>query len=119
MSNLLDEMKMELTNILAEAAKILGGGTGGAVVGYWAQKQAAKSEAVKELQLLKLEYKDFAEFTRDELSKSRQERIDCQKENAKMREKINGLNLKVNDLTIAIHNAIGTPKDKRKGLNGD
>lgn len=108
---------MELTNILAEVGKILGGATGGTIVGFWAQKQAAKSEAVRELQMLKKEYKEFAEFTKKELQVSRQERIDCQEENAEMKATINGLNLKVNDLTIAIHNSIGTPKDKRKGLH--
>lgn len=108
---------MELTNLFAEAVKILGGGTGGAVVGYWAQKQAAKSEAVKDLQLLKTEYKEFAEFTKGELEASRKDREDCQKENAEMRDLIDKLKIKVNDLTMAIHNAIETPKDKRKGLN--
>lgn len=110
---------MDVSDVVTEIAKILGGGVGGTFVGFWAQKQAAKSEAVKELQMLKVEYKEFAEFTKAELLLSRQERVDCQKENAELKGEVNQLNLKVNELTMAIHNAIGTPKDKRKGLHSD
>ena len=108
---------MDVSEVVTELAKVLGGGVGGTFVGFWAQKQAAKSEAVKELQMLKVEYKEFAEFTKAELLISRQERSDCQKENAELKSEVNQLNLKVNDLTMAIHNAIGTPISKRKGLN--
>jgi len=103
--------------LLAAAMKVLGGGTGGVVVGYFAQKQAAKSEAVKELQVLKTEYKEFAEFTKNELTISRQERKDCAEENSAMADVINSLKLEVNELTMAIHNIIGTPKGKEKPLN--
>jgi len=109
---------MDASEVLTELAKVLGGGVGGTFVGFWGQKQAAKSEAVKELQMLKVEYKEFAEFTKSELLLSRQERVDCQKENAELKVEVGQLNIKVNELTMAMHNAIGTPTDKRKGLNG-
>jgi hypothetical protein len=109
---------MDVSDVMIELGKVLGGGVGGTFIGFWGQKQAAKSEAVKELQMLKVEYKEFAEFTKAELLISRQERSDCHKENAELKSEINQLNLKVNDLTMAIHNAIGTPENKRKGLNG-
>lgn len=108
---------MELSELFGEIGKVLGGGVGGSFVGFFARKQAAKSEAVKELQLLKSEYKEFAEYTKNELQLSRQERIDCQKENAELKSEIAELHLQVNQLTITIHNAIGTPPEKRKGLN--
>ena len=109
---------MDVSEVVTELAKVLGGGVGGTFVGFWAQKQAAKSEAVKELQMLKVEYKEFAEFTKAELLVSRQERLDCHNENSQLKNQVNELNSKVNELTMAIHNAIGTPKDNRKGLNG-
>ena len=108
---------MDVSEVVTELAKVLGGGVGGTFVGFWAQKQAAKSEAVKELQMLKVEYKEFAEFTKAELLVSRQERVDCQKENMELSKNVNDLNLKVNDLTMAIHNSIGTPRNKRGKLN--
>ena len=108
---------MDVSEFVSELAKVLGGGVGGTFVGYYAQKQAAKSEAVKDLQMLKVEYKEFAEFTKAELLVSRIERADCQKENLELSKIVNELNLKVNELTMAIHNSIGTPRGKRKGLN--
>lgn len=105
---------MDWTSLLPEIAKILGGGVGGTAIGYYAQKNAAKSEAVKDLQLLKTEYKEFAEFTKRELDQSRQERVDCQAENAGLKKEIADLHVEVNEMKITIHNAIGTPKDKRK-----
>jgi uncharacterized protein YlxW (UPF0749 family) len=108
---------MDVSDVMIELGKVLGGGVGGTFIGFWTQKQAAKSEAVKELQMLKVEYKEFAEFTKSELLLSRQERVECQKENADLKGEVNQLNLKVNELTMAIHNAIGTPSEKRKGIN--
>lgn len=108
---------MDANDLLSEAAKVLGGGIGGSILGFFARKEAAKSEAVKELQLLKTEYKEFAEFTKNELLVSRQERLDCHKENADLKREISDLNLKVNELTMAMHNVIGTPPEKMKGLN--
>jgi hypothetical protein len=75
MSNLFKFSQMDVSEVVTELAKVLGGGVGGTFVGFWAQKQAAKSEAVKELQMLKVEYKEFAEFTKAELLVSRQESV--------------------------------------------
>ena len=108
---------MDVSEVMIELGKVLGGGVGGTFIGFWTQKQAAKSEAVKELQMLKVEYKEFAEFTKAELLISRQERSDCQHENMELSKNVNDLNLKVNDLTMAIHNSIGTPRNKRGKLN--
>lgn len=105
---------MELADVFGEVAKVLGGGLGGSFVGFFARKQAAKSEAVKELRVLKSEYKEFAEYTKSELLLSRQERLECQKENSDLKVEIADLSLKVNELTMAMHNVIGTPKDLRK-----
>lgn len=105
---------MEASAIMEEVGKWLGGGLGGAMLGYAAQKKAAKSEAVAEVQLLKNEYKEFAEYTKVELEKSRKEREDCQLENKQLHSEIYDLKVKVNELTIAMHNIIGTPKDIRK-----
>jgi len=105
------------TELFASAMKIIGGAGGGTVIGYFAQKQAAKSNAVKELNTLKDNYKEFAIFTKKELILSRKDRTDCQKENEEFRREIGKLNIKVNDLTMAMHNIVGTTKGKRKGLN--
>lgn len=105
---------MDASEVISEISKVLGGGIGGSLLGFYARKEAAKSEAVKELQLLKTEYKEFAEFTKKELMVSRQERQDCHKENSDLKNEISALNLKVNDLTMAMHNLIGTPKEIRK-----
>jgi uncharacterized protein YlxW (UPF0749 family) len=115
MSNLFKFSQMDVSEVVTELAKVLGGGVGGTFIGFWAQKQAAKSEAVKELQMLKVEYKEFAEFTKAELLGQQTREADCQKENAELKSEVNQLNLKVNDLTMAIHNSLGTPiRQERK-----
>jgi hypothetical protein len=106
-----------ITTALSEVGKWIGGGAGGVIVGYVAQKKAAKSEAVLEVQSLKDSYREFAEFTKKELELSKKERKECQNENDTFRDEINSLKLDVNKLTMAMHNAIGTPKDKQKPLN--
>lgn len=105
---------MDAIGIIEEIGKVIGSGLGGVIVGYQAQKRAAKSEAVAEVQLLKNEYKEFAEYTKGELEKSRKEREDCQVENKQLHAEISDLKIRVNELTMAMHNAIGTPKDIRK-----
>lgn len=105
---------MDIDGVFAEVGKWIGGGLGGAILGYQAQKRAEKSEAVAEVQLLKNEYKEFAEYTKGELEKSRKEREDCQSENKQLNAEIYDLKVRVNELTLAMHNVIGTPKDIRK-----
>jgi prefoldin subunit 5 len=109
---------MDMGEVVSKAAEFVSGLVSGGMVGvaggYQAQKRAAKSEAVTELQTLKNEYKEFAEFTKSELELSKQERKDCQKENEALNDHVHALNVKVNELTMAMHNIIGTPKDIRK-----
>ena len=93
------------------------GGAGGLLGGVMAEKKAAQSQAVQELQMLKTEYKDFADYTREELDRSREDRKECLKENEAMKHEIHGMNTKINELSSAMHNIIGTPKPKRKPLN--
>lgn len=108
---------IELSEIMTEVGKWMGGGAGGILVGYIAQKKAAKSAEMSELNEVKNGFKEFAEFTRKELEISRKDRKDCQEENASMLDTINGLKIDVSDLTIIIHQKIGTPIEIRKGLN--
>lgn len=110
-------MDKEITSLITEVGKVLSGGGIGAVVGFYAQKRAAQSDAVKEIQVIKSEYKELYEFVDKELTEAREDRKECQKENALMLDTVNGLKIEVNDLTMVMHNAIGTPKGKRKGLN--
>ena len=93
------------------------GGAGGLLGGVAAERRAAKSEAVQELRMLKTEYKEFADYTREELDRSRDDRKDCMKENEAMKCEIDVLKVSVNQLSMAMHNSIGTPKAKRKPLN--
>lgn len=108
---------VDASDIFTEIGKWMGGGVGGVLVGYVAQKKAAKSAEMSELNEVKNGFKEFAEFTTKELEISRKDRKDCQAENAKMLDTINGLKIDVSDLTIIIHQKIGTPDDIRKGLH--
>lgn len=72
-------MDWTINDFMAEAAKVLGGGTAGVFGGMWAERRAAKSDAVQELQMLKGEYREFAQTMKNEveevkieLEKSRQ-----------------------------------------------
>jgi hypothetical protein len=60
-------------DILGEIAKVLGGGTAGVFGGMWAERKAAKSDAVKELQVLKGEYREFADTMKNEVKQLRVE----------------------------------------------
>jgi predicted phage-related endonuclease len=107
-------VKIEAMQVFEEVAKCIVGGLGGTAIGYHAQKKAAKSEAVTEMQLLKTEYKEFAEFTKTELLISRSDREKCQIENEILHSEIGSLKSHVNELTMTMHNVIGTSKNKRK-----
>jgi hypothetical protein len=102
---------------ISHGVSALLGGAGGLLGGVMAEKKAAQSQAVQELQMLKTEYKDFADYTREELDRSREDRKDCLKENEAMKCEIDGLKVSVNQLSMAMHNVIETPKTKRKPLN--
>lgn len=108
---------MDLNEVMLQIGSYLGVGSVGTGVGYYAQKNAAKTEAVKELQLLKSEYKEFADYTKTELLESRKERESCHKLNECLKEEIEKMKQEMNDLTTAMHNVIQTPKPKRKGYN--
>jgi hypothetical protein len=48
-------MDWTLQDVLSEIAKVLGGGTAGVFGGMWAERKAAKSDAVKELQVVEVD----------------------------------------------------------------
>lgn len=110
-------MDWNLNDIMGEMAKIVGGGTAGVFGGMWAERRAAKSDAVQELQMLKTEYRDFAatmktevKEVRDELDKSRAAEEDCYK---KHREAIN----RIDELDRCIRAVTNIPP-KTKPRNG-
>ena len=45
-------MDWTINDIMSEVAKVIGGGTAGVFGGMWAERKAAKSDAVKELHVL-------------------------------------------------------------------
>jgi hypothetical protein len=66
-------MDWNFNDIMGEMAKIVGGGTAGVFGGMWAERRAAKSDAVQELQMLKTEYRDFASTMKGEVKEVREE----------------------------------------------
>jgi predicted nuclease with TOPRIM domain len=68
-------MDWTIQDVMGEVAKVIGGGTAGVFGGMWAERKAAKSEAVKELQTLKGEYREFAETMKAEVKELRGELI--------------------------------------------
>lgn len=108
---------IDLNETISHGVSALLGAATGLISGVMAEKKAAKSEAVQELQMLKTEYKEFADYTREELERSREDRKECLKENDAMKCEIIAMKAKVNELSTAMHHIIGTPKDKRKPLN--
>jgi shikimate 5-dehydrogenase len=67
------KMDINWNDIAAEFLKVFGAGGVGSAVGYHARKQAAKTEMVQELDKLKAEYKEFAEYTKTELKDVQQQ----------------------------------------------
>jgi hypothetical protein len=108
---------IDVMDTISHGFSVLLGGAGGLLGGITAERRAAKSDAVQELQMLKTEYKEFAVYTHVELDRSREERKECLKENEAMKHEIHSMKLTVNELSSAMHNIIGTPKTKRKPLN--
>ena len=108
---------IDVMDTISHGVSALLGGAGGLLGGVAAERRAAKSEAVQELRMLKTEYKEFADYTREELDRSREDRKECLNENERMKGEIDGLKVSVNQLSMAMHNVIETPKAKRKPLN--
>lgn len=107
---------MEIPDIMAEITKVLGGATAGIFGGMWAERKAAKSAAVQELQMLKAEYRDFAETmktevkeVRAELDKSRQAEEVCYQQHRQAMNRIDELDRCVRSMTEI------PPKPKRNG----
>jgi biopolymer transport protein ExbB/TolQ len=109
-------MDWNFNDIMGEMAKIVGGGTAGVFGGMWAERRAAKSDAVQELQMLKTEYREFASTmktevkeVRAELDKSREAEAEC---HAKHREAMN----RIDELDRGIRALMQMPeKPKRNG----
>jgi hypothetical protein len=108
---------IDVMDTISHGFSALLGGAGGLLGGVAAERRVAKSEAVQELRMLKTEYKEFADYTREELDRSREDRKECLNENERMKGEIHSMKLTVNELSSAMHNIIGTPKAKRKPLN--
>lgn len=101
---------------MGEMAKVIGGGTAGVFGGMWAERRAAKSDAVQELQMLKTEYRDFAatmktevKEVREELDKSRTAEEECYKQHRQAMNRIDELDRGIRALMQM------PPKPKRDG----
>jgi hypothetical protein len=91
-------MDWNINDIGGEIMKVLGGGTAGVFGGMWAERRAAKSDAVQELQMLKAEYRDFASTmkgevkeVREELEKSRKAEEECYQQHRQAMNRIDEL----------------------------
>jgi hypothetical protein len=91
-------MDLNLNDLMGEAMKVIGGGTAGVFGGMWAERRAAKSDAVQELQMLKTEYRDFAttmkgevKEVREELDKSRAAEEACHQQHREAMKRIDEL----------------------------
>jgi formiminotetrahydrofolate cyclodeaminase len=71
-------MDIDWNSIGTEMLKIIGAGGAGSVIGFRAQKSAAKTEMVTDLDKLKSEYRDFADYTKSELKD-----VQCQLEKSR------------------------------------
>ena len=113
-------MDWTFNEIIGEMAKVVGGGTAGVFGGMWAERRAAKSDAVQELQMLKTEYRDFAatmktevKEVRDELDKSRAAEEECYKKHREAMVRIDELDACIRSLTTT------TAKPKPRRANGN
>jgi predicted nuclease with TOPRIM domain len=98
------------TDILAEMAKVLGGGTAGVFGGMWAERKAAKSDAVKELQVLKGEYREFADTMKNEVKQLRVELADSRAAERLCDQNFRELRQKHDDLDAYVRRTTGIPK---------
>lgn len=109
-------MDWNLNDLMGEAMKVIGGGTAGVFGGMWAERRAAKSDAVQELQMLKTEYRDFASTmkgevkeVREELDKSRAAEEACHQQHREAMNRIDELDRGIRALMQM------PPKPKRDG----
>jgi predicted nuclease with TOPRIM domain len=97
-------------DILGEIAKFLGGGTFGVFGGMWAERKAAKSDAVKELQVLKGEYREFADTMKTEVKQLRVELADSRAAERLCDQNFRELRQKHDDLDAYVRRTTGIPK---------
>ena len=116
---------MAWEEIMVKFFEVTGTGAVGFGTGYYARKQAVKTEVVTDLQLIKdeaaesfilmkTEYVALAAYTRAELASCRLEHIEAKAEIASLKGSIALMSTKINELTSAMHNIIETPKPIRK-----
>ena len=116
---------MAWEEIMVKFFEVTGTGAVGFGTGYYARKQAAKTEMVADLRmikedaaasfiLMKTEYVALADYTREELASCRLEHLEAKAEIASLKESIALMSKKINELTSAMHNIIETPKPIRK-----
>lgn len=101
-------------DIMAEVAKVIGGGTAGVFGGMWAERKAAKSEAIKELQTLKGEYREFADTMKDEVKELRQELIASRAAEKVCDENFRDLRDKYDELDRYVRGVTGIPPKPKK-----
>lgn len=99
-------MKLEIQEIFTEATKVMAGAVTGLVGGMWAEKKAAKSAAIQELQMLKTEYREFAttmkgevKDVREELDKSRAAEEECHQQHRLAMNRIDELDRCIREVT--------------------
>ena len=116
---------MAWDQIIYKFFEVIGTGAIGFGTGYYARKQAAKTEMVADLRmikedaaasfiLMKTEYVALADYTREELASCRLEHLEAKAEIASLKASIALMSNKINELTSAMHNIIETPKPIRK-----
>ena len=113
-------MDWSLNDIMGEVAKVVGGGTAGVFGGMWAERKAAKSAAIQELQMLKTEYREFAttmkvevKEVREELDKSRKAEEECYQQHREAIMRIDELDRWIREVTKI------PPKPKPRKPNGN
>jgi uncharacterized coiled-coil DUF342 family protein len=103
-------MDWTINDIMSEVAKVIGGGTAGVFGGMWAERKAAKSDAVKELQVLKGEYREFADTMKNEVKQLRVELADSRAAERQCDQNFRELRQKHDDLDAYVRRTTGIPK---------
>jgi formiminotetrahydrofolate cyclodeaminase len=99
-------MDIDWSALGTEFLKVIGAGGAGTVIGFQAQKSAAKTEMVQDLDKLKSEYRDFADYTKAELKdvqsqleKSRDAEEQCYKQHREALARIEELDRGIRAIT--------------------